>query len=101
MNRQAGLFQGGGQARAVQAPDSPVRNDGDPVAPGQGSKPGAGFLQKAGAEKDLLGARAEVDGDRADHAVVRACHSPSARMTCSTVTWWGESPVSTVMSASE
>ena len=99
MDGQAGRFEGPGQPRAVQAPDGLVRDHGDPVATDEGAQARAGLVQQARTDQDIIGALAQVDMNGADHAEARACQSVRARITSSTVTWCGESPVSTVMSA--
>ena len=100
MDRQAGASEGGGQARTVKAPDGAVRHHCDAVPADKGAQPFARRFKQAGADEDLVGAFAQVDGDGSGHEEVRACQSVRARITWSTVTGCGESPVSTVMSAS-
>lgn len=97
---QASPLEGGGQSVAMQAPDGAVRDHGDAVPADEAAQPLTGGLKKAGANEDLVGAFAQVDGDGSGHEGVRDCELVRARITWSTVTWWGELPVSTVMSAS-
>ena len=99
MRLQSGALEGGGQAGTVQAPDGLVRDHRDPVASDEGAKARTGLVHQAGTDQDLVGAVAQVDGNRTDHAAVRACQLVRALITWSTDTWCGVSPVSTVMSA--
>ena len=64
-----------------------------------GAKARTGLVHQAGTDQDLVGAFAQVDGDRADHAADRACQLVRAWTTWSTDTWCDVSLVSTVMSA--
>ena len=89
----------GERAYEVVVGDVLVGDDGGALGLQERSDVLARPVDQAGADHDVIGAGAEANGNRAGHAPTFDTCSRRAASTASTETWWGVSPVSTVMSA--